>query len=234
MAWCDGPLLAFDVETTGVDLETDRLVSAAVLLIRGQDVQAQEWIINPGVPIPPGASAIHGIDDARAAAEGRPTAVAIPELLAAIRAGLTTGAPIVAFNAAFDLTLLDREARRVGVAPLAADFFVVDPFIIDWQVDRYRKGSRKLVDMAAHYHVPFAAESAHGATADALVTARIAWRLAQQYPTSIGAMNLADLHTAQVAWYREKIEDRINYDRGRGFVQNQPYRPEWPLVPFVG
>ena len=64
MNWSDGRLLAFDTETTGTDPETARIVSAACLWRGGASEAAdEEWLVNPGVPIPAEATAIHGITD---------------------------------------------------------------------------------------------------------------------------------------------------------------------------
>lgn len=227
MVWRDGLMLAFDTETTGPDPETARLVSVAVLFIEGTAVEPYTWLINPGVPIPDEAASIHGITTATAQAQGRPMAEAVPEILATLRAGISRGAPVVAFNASFDLTLLDREARRLSIAPLEP-CLVVDPYVIDKGVDRFRHGSRRLFDVAAHYGVPLGAEELHGASADALATARIAWRLGGL--PSIAGMTLADLHSAQVAWRREQALSLAEYDARRGI--SRPIQAEWPIIPF--
>src|SRR5664279_2361925 len=58
------PLAFFDLETTGVDVATDRIVELAVLkLLPDGTEQTFHTLINPGVPIPASASEIHGIHD---------------------------------------------------------------------------------------------------------------------------------------------------------------------------
>ncbi len=58
MSWRLGRLAAFDIETTGVDYESDRVVTAAVSLL-GDDrpVENHEWLVNSGIVIPAGATA---------------------------------------------------------------------------------------------------------------------------------------------------------------------------------
>ncbi|MFM9597389.1 hypothetical protein ACKI1O_49625, partial [Streptomyces scabiei] len=66
----------FDLETTGVDVVHDRIVTAhvGVLDADGHVIDARDWLADPGVPIPAGAAAIHGVTAERARAEGAPAA----------------------------------------------------------------------------------------------------------------------------------------------------------------
>ncbi len=63
--WYEGPLVAFDAEPAGVDVETDRIVSAAVVVqdAAGSRPRVTGWLVNPGVPVPAGATAVHGLTD---------------------------------------------------------------------------------------------------------------------------------------------------------------------------
>lgn len=78
----------FDLETTGVDVETDRVVTAhvGVLDAQGRQVAARSWLTDPGIPIPEGATAVHGISTERARREGRPPHEVVAEVVAALRA----------------------------------------------------------------------------------------------------------------------------------------------------
>src|SRR4051794_5105814 len=110
----------FDLETTGVDVETDRIVTAhvGVLDVRGREVAARDWLADPGVVIPDGAAAIHGITTAHARAYGRPASEIVAEVTAALRSLLSQGVPVVAYNASYDFSLLAHEAMRHGIEPL--------------------------------------------------------------------------------------------------------------------
>src|ERR1043165_3222838 len=81
--WATGDLVGFDLETTGTDPFEDRIVTAAIV---GPGRMRRTWLVNPGVPIPPGASAVHGVTDERAQAEGRPSVEVLPEIVAALSA----------------------------------------------------------------------------------------------------------------------------------------------------
>jgi DNA polymerase III alpha subunit (gram-positive type) len=111
----DLEFVAIDTETTGLDPKTDALVSVAAIPFAGGKprlAEALDRLVNPQRPMPEAARAIHGIgdDDVRNA----PAAEAVlPDLLAAC-----DGRPIVAHTAWFDLTLLNRAARRAGLAQL--------------------------------------------------------------------------------------------------------------------
>lgn len=71
MSWVDSGFIAFDTETTGVDVGVDRIVSAAAIEFRGGlEVSAQEWLIKVDVEIPAGASAVHGITNEVSQSQG--------------------------------------------------------------------------------------------------------------------------------------------------------------------
>src|SRR5438067_9189748 len=97
-AWAEA-LGVFDLETTGVDTSTARIVTAHVGLLdeSGRVVERKDWIVDPGVEIPAGAAAVHGISTARARRFGRPPGDVVPEIVAAIRSVLDRGFPLVVY-----------------------------------------------------------------------------------------------------------------------------------------
>lgn len=106
----DVPFVAFDTETTGLRV-SDRLVELAAVRFRGDEIEA-EWsaLVDPGVPIPPEATAVHGIRDEDV--EGRKrSAEVLPEFLRLIE-----GAALVAHNAPFDVRVLSLEMLRAGMS----------------------------------------------------------------------------------------------------------------------
>jgi DNA polymerase-3 subunit epsilon len=233
MSWHTRRLAAFDLETTGIDSESDRIVTAAVSVVGdSRPPLLHAWLLDPGIPIPPGASAVHGITTERARADGRPPREAVEEIVGLLAEQLLQGVPVVAFNARFDLTTLDREARRHDIAPLLdrvggeAGMLVVDPYVLDKQVDRFRKGKRTLGAVCAHYNVPL--DEAHASHADALAAARVAWRLGQAFPEL--AVELRALHEQQVAWAAEQAASFEDYLRRNG--RDERIEPAWPIVPL--
>ena len=204
----------FDLETTGVDTATARIVTAHVGLIDefGQVVERHEWIVDPGVPIPDGATAVHGVSTARAQRFGRPPAEVVPEILTAIRSVFARGFPLVVFNAPYDLTLLTAEAHRVRALPLEAAAPIVDPFVMDKALDRYRRGKRTLTAAAAVYGVELT--DAHEAGADAIAAGRVAQAMARRYGPEL-AITAVELHEAQVAWCADQAERFQAYMRAK-------------------
>ena len=106
--WYEGPLAAFDTETTGVDVETDRIVSAAVVVqdAPGTRPRVTRWLVNPGVPVPEPATAVHGLTDEHLQRNGRWPAPVMQEIAEELAAQAAVNRPIVVMNAPFDLTLL--------------------------------------------------------------------------------------------------------------------------------
>ncbi|KQV08124.1 3'-5' exonuclease [Leifsonia sp. Root112D2] len=209
--WQD-ELGVFDLETTGIDVESARIVSAHVGVIGadGAVLSRLDWLLDPGVEIPAQATAVHGITTQRARSEGRTAAEGVAEIVAAIRTLLERDIPVVAYNAAYDLTLLNREAQRHGIAPLIDPSPVVDPLVIDKAVDKYRKGKRTLEVTSEFYGVSLT--GAHDAGADAIAAGRVAQALARAYPAVLD-IEAGELHALQVGWCSEQAADFQSYMR---------------------
>jgi len=225
--WFEGPLLGFDTETTGVALDRDRIIQAA--LVSGTGAPGGEtagvWLINPGVPIPPGATRVHGITDEQVQAEGIPPEEALAQVAAALRGAVEGGVPVVAYRAGFDCTMLSYELERHGIAqPDWANMAIVDPSVLDKQVDRYRRGKRTLGVTAAHYGVPHA--EAHSAAGDAAATVALARAIGAMYP-EVGDVTASDLHAAQVQWFAEDAAGLEAYFRRKG--REEAVDRRWPL-----
>jgi DNA polymerase-3 subunit epsilon len=138
--WTIAPWLAVDCETTGVNPYEDRIVEVAVVEIDVDGNPCDPWstIVDPGCEIPDEAAQVHGIPTSRAVAEGISPAEALEVVADRIFAN-GWRSPVVAFNASFDWPLLITEAERHGVEfPAFAP--ILDPYLIDRLVDRYRRG----------------------------------------------------------------------------------------------
>ncbi|MFF9404851.1 3'-5' exonuclease [Streptomyces anandii] len=237
MSWTSRPLVAFDLETTGTDIETDRIVTAAVVAVGpdGRPPEPRTWLLDPGVVIPRQASAIHGISTDHAREHGMQAGPAIEEITSDVAEVLNSGTPLVVMNARYDLSLLDRECRRHGIRPLGDRLRgiaspVIDPLVLDKHVDRYRKGPRNLQALCAHYGVPL--DHAHNAVADAVAAARAARSMGVKH-TAIGALALADLHDLQIRAAAEQAASLEKYLR-RTSDPMATVESAWPVIPYVG
>lgn len=202
--WQAMPRAAFDLETTGRDPRTARIVTASVVIVNGRDklLQQHEWLVNPGIEIPEEAAAVHGITTQMARAEGQDSATAIAEI-AELLGNLFLTMPVMAFNAPYDFTVLEAESRRVGV-PSISPSPVIDPLVLDRAVDKYRRGKRTLTAMCEHYGVSLV--NAHTSAADALATIGVADAIARRYAAQI-QVDLEQLHAQQVGWQRSWAEN---------------------------
>jgi DNA polymerase-3 subunit epsilon len=197
MSWHELPRAAFDVETTGRDPLEARIVTASIVLVdgTGRPLEHHEWLVDPGVDIPREASAIHGVTTAQARSQGRDAAEAAAEISSVLGGFFAEEIPVMAFNASYDFTVLAAECTRHGLLPCRPRP-VIDPFVLDKQMDRYRRGKRTLTAMSELYGVRL--EAAHTSAADALATIGVADALARKYPQL--AIDPLDLHDAQITW----------------------------------
>ncbi|MGS2591145.1 exonuclease domain-containing protein [Streptomyces hebeiensis] len=226
MTWHGEPLAGFDLETTGTDPLEARIVSAAVIEVRGDEViRRRSWLADPGVRIPEQASAVHGISSERAAAEGRPAREVAGEIAGVLAGCWARGVPVVAYNAPFDLTLLAAELRRHGLPPLDRVGPVIDPYTIDRAVDRYRRGKRTLEAVCGEYGVVL--DAAHDAAADALAAVRVAMAIAGRH-ASVAALAPPELHERQIRWYADWAADFQSFLRRKGNA-DAVVDAVWPL-----
>lgn len=237
MAWHRELLIGFDLETTGTDPYESRIVTGAVIEVKdGEPLGRRDWLADPGVEIPADAVAVHGISNERAAAEGRPADRVADAIAGVLVEYWRTGVPVVAYNAAFDLTLLSAELQRYGLPSLRERLGgldpapVIDPYTIDRWADRYRRGKRNLEAVCAEYGT--ALDAAHDAGADALAAARLARAIADRHP-KVAALGPAELHRRQIEWYAAWAADFQDFLRRKGNAQ-AVVDGTWPLREAAG
>ncbi|WP_327346905.1 3'-5' exonuclease [Streptomyces europaeiscabiei] len=232
--WYEGPLAAFDTETTGVDVETDRIVSAAVVVqdAPGTRPRVTRWLVNPGVPVPAAATAVHGLTDEQLQRDGRWPAPVMEEIARALAEQAVRGRPLVIMNAPFDLTMLDRELRRHRASSLdhwfeTTPLRVLDPRVLDKHLDRYRKGRRTLTDLCAHYEVVL--DGAHDAGADAQAAMDVVRAMGRRFATRLARLSPAELHTLQAVWHAAQARGLQAWFARSG--TEEAVDPAWPLRP---
>ena len=154
------PVCFFDLETTGTNIATDRIVEIAVLKIYPNgNKESRTWLVNPGRPIPKEATAIHKIDDAKVANEPLFKELA-PQIHEMIK-----GCDLAGYNSnRFDIPLLAEEMLRAGV-----DFDMKNMHSIDVQTI-FHKMERRDLSAAYRFYCGKELVGAHGAEADATAT----------------------------------------------------------------
>ena len=166
------PIVFFDLETTGVDTATDRIVEISLVKI---DVDGTKSVktrrINPEMPIPAAATAVHGITDEDVKDE--PSFRQIARSLAQYIEGCDFGG----FNSnRFDLPMLVEEFMRAGV-----DVDFRKRKFVDVQTIFHRKEQRTLV-AAYKFYCDKDLENAHSAEADTLATYEVLEAQIERYP----------------------------------------------------
>ena len=166
------PLAVLDIESTGANWRVDRIIDLAVIRILPDGGREKKvFRVNPGMPIPPAATAIHGIRD-----EDVLGAPSFAEMAPAIAATLS-GCDFAGYNLAkFDLPLLAEEFRRIGKT-----FDWPSCRVIDAQRIFHRREPRDLSAALAFYCGDEHA-GAHGAEADAEATFRVIEGQMERYP----------------------------------------------------
>ena len=239
--WADEPFAAFDIESTGLDVETARIVTATILTIEGSVVKERGWLADPGIEIPEPATAVHGITTAHARAHGQPAARVVEEIHGVLEDLWVNGVPVVIYNAPYDITVLDRELRRHLGHGIGTPGPIVDPLTIDRAQDKYRKGSHKLADVCRHHGIVLSEDDAHTSAGDCLAAARLAWKLAHH--AEYGHMACIDidlLQRHQEQWYatwakgyeRHRRQQLVRDGASDSDLHAAVVPRDWPLRPY--
>lgn len=154
------PLVFFDLETTGINISKDRIVEISLLKVHPngkEEVKTRR--INPEMPIPPQATAIHGItdEDVKDCPTFRQVAKSLADIL--------EGCDIAGFNSSrFDVPMLSEEFLRAGV-----DFDPSRRKFVDVQIIFHKKEPRTL-EAAYKFYCDKVLDNAHSAEADTRAT----------------------------------------------------------------
>lgn len=225
VAWPHARLVGFDLETTGVDPDTARIVTAA--FVEDPD-RVEMWLADPGVEIPEAARAVHGITTEYAQANGMPAVEVVTALCTELTGLRDEGAVVVGHNIVYDLSVLDAEVRRhrpdLDLRSLLPA--IVDTFVLDRRVDRYRRGKRTLTATAEAWDVSLL--DAHDAAADARAALDIARALASK-STEIAAYTPQEIMAAQGEWKRAQAADLQAFLRRKGNA-DAVVDGSWPIA----
>lgn len=210
----DRPLAFFDLETTGTRPDADRIVEICIVVVHpdGTDTRYTRRV-NPGIPIPAGATAVHGIHDADVAEEP-PFGDILPEV-----DRLLEGADLAGFNViSYDLPLLEAEYSRAG-RPFRRD----GRRLVDAQRIFHLREPRTLSG-AVRFYVGREHEGAHGAEADVLATVEVLDAQLERYddlPRSVDGLARASIPEdwvdaqGKIRWSGEEALLDVGKHRGR-------------------
>ena len=219
------PLVFFDLETTGVQITRDRIVEISIVKVHPDgERETKTRRINPGMPIPPEATAVHGITDAD---------VADCPTFAQVARSLYTwleGCDIAGFNSnRFDVPMLIEEFLRAGVAVNFDDRYFVDVQTI------FHKMERRTLEAAYKFYCDKTLENAHSAEADTLATVEVLEAQLDRYPedltNDIPALAEFSTHGKRVDFaghlaYNDKEEIVINFGKYKGVPITEVFRKD--------
>ena len=208
----DRPMAFFDIETTGLSVTQDRIIELALIRLSPQgDILERVRRFNPGIPIPPEATAVHGITDADVADEA-PFASRARSL-----ARLLEPCDLAGFNIRrFDVPFLMAEFARCGV-----DFNPHGRRMIDMQQIFHREERRDL-SAAARFYLGREHEEAHTALGDIRTSAAVLAAQLERYEHIPRDLDGLDAYCDEVGkfltdaerWF-EDVDGRKVFRRGK-------------------
>lgn len=207
------PLAILDLETTGLSPAADRIVELAVLRISpGGDVLERVRRFDPEIPIPPEATAVHGITDEDVA--GKPPFAARARSLAA----LLDPCDLAGFNLRrFDLPMLVAEFRRAGIV-----FDVSERCLVDIQAIFHREEPRDL-SAAARFYLGREAVDPHSALGDVRTTSAVLAAQLERYghlPRDVAGLDrycdeFSPFETEVERWFELDDDGTCTFRRGK-------------------
>ena len=201
------PLAFFDLETTGLSTTSDRIIELALIRVSPQgDVLERVRRFNPGMPIPPDATAIHGITDEDVADEPvfSATAKSLVDLLENCDLG--------GFNIRrFDIPILLAEFKRARVA-----FSIKGRRLIDAQTIFHKEEPRDL-SAAARFYLEREHREAHTALGDIRTSAAVLSAQLERYPEIPKDLDGLHAYCDEASPFRTEV-DRWFQEKDGGMV----------------
>jgi DNA polymerase-3 subunit epsilon len=204
------PLAFIDLETTGTDTQVARIVEISILKVLPDGRQKHHnHRVNPGIPIPPEATAIHGITDADVSNEPR-----FAQLAADLRT-LLDGCDLCGFNLKrFDLRVLYLEFNRASQPLSLEGRAILDPMEI------FHARERRDLAAAVHFYCGREHEGAHAASADVLATAEVLDAMLSRYtdlPRTVAGLDqhLKNPNAVDSAGHFVRFEGEIRFTFGK-------------------
>lgn len=229
----DRPLAFFDIESTGTSPRADRIIEIAIVTVL-PDGSSESYTrrVNPGIPIPPETTAIHGISD-EDVADCPPFADIAKEIEAQLE-----GCDLAGYNVnRFDIPMLVEEFLRAGLS-----FDIAARRIVDAQTIFHKREPRDLTAALSFYCGEMHLD-AHGAEADVMATIRVLEGQFEHYgdlPHDVAALDAlcnprdpswAD-RTGRLRWVDGEIVINFGKKKGmslRALIEKEPNYIKWLL-----
>ncbi len=215
------PIVFFDLETTGINVSTDRIVEITYLKVEPNGNKSSKTIrINPQIPIPPQASALHGIYDADVA--DCPTF----RQVAASIANEIEGCDLAGYNSVnFDIPLLVEEFLRADV-----DIDLKKRKFVDVMVIFYKQEPRTL-SAAYKFYCDKTLDNAHTSEADTMATFEILEAQLAKYPeleNSIDFLSEFSAHNKNADYagriiYDSQKREIFNFGKYKGMAVSEVF-----------
>ena len=166
------PLVFFDLETTGTDIANDRIVEISLVkLFPDNHEEVNTFRVNPGIPIPAEASAVHGIKDEDV--KDKPTFAELSETLL----GILSNSDLCGYNLLkFDFPLLRMEFARNKIEFDTLGINLIDPMLI------FMKNEPRDLSAALQFYCGENLKDAHSAEADTFAAKKILLAQIEKYP----------------------------------------------------
>ena len=218
------PLVFFDLETTGIDIVKDRIIEISYVKVfpNGKE-ESKTMRINPGMPIPPASTAIHGITDDDV--KDCPLFKNVAKQLAA----QIEVCDLAGYNSnRFDIPLLAEEFLRAGV-----DIDLTRRKFIDVQTIFYKMEQRTLA-AAYKFYCQKSLENAHTAAADTMATYEVLKAQLDRYPelkNDVTFLSEFSSFTNNVDFagrmvYNEKNQEVFNFGKYKGRLVEEVLKQE--------
>lgn len=206
-SWFERSFLALDVETTGLDAASCRVIELGLVPFNAPHLQGMSQLFSINQALPKEIISITGITDDML--ENQPQ---FHEKAEELLNQINQVDFIVAYNAKFDRPFIESELARIDMS--LPDVPWIDPYIFIGELDRYKKG-KKLIDAAQRWGISL--ENAHRAFDDAKAAGELLIKIGEK----ISATTLLELSHQQKIFSWKQAHSMAEYKKANAWSTNR-------------